>query len=486
MRSAVPFLITNKDTVTNSYQVTFTAESWEDVGSAADWVPGTFIFEQKGTEEPTIREMLLPSIYDSALGKYRPMNVNLSAVNVQGIHAGIVERTTQAPSTAQSSAAPAAPPPPPAPTTGPGVIAPIEFKARLPFSEGFDPPMKGDVDHLTGAKDFDPEHPENWIAWTSVAKSGPLNVNLRTKLVFPKGWPYWNYEIIMADENGNEYSSPSLALASVDEYTPWAEETPLTIHGLPGSPDVRYATILVRTNDAAHQVAVKMKVMVLPHWGPIDVKFYVVRNSKTAGYKFQGQPSLETASDYVINAPGVAKPADIIAEINERMKSCAVTVASDNSAPDKIVPFDTDHNYTWSIDEDDELKAPANRIGGKCAFLYLPSVGEWGKYDYDTKFIGIGTDLFISNSTSPKLTTEDSLGAIQSMKRVCAHEFGHFLTMSTREWDPTRLTKFTGHDYGPYPKGTVGLMRGGTQPRGRWTRHEDWEAANKKAKSLFP
>ena len=40
--------------------------------------------------------MLIPRIYDPALGKYRPMNVNLTGVNKDGVHAGVFERVIPA------------------------------------------------------------------------------------------------------------------------------------------------------------------------------------------------------------------------------------------------------------------------------------------------------------------------------------------------------------------------------------------------------
>ncbi len=484
MRSAVPFLITNKDTATNTYQITFTAESWEGVDSAADWVWGYFIFEQKGTEEPTVRGMLLPSIYDSALGKYRPMNVNLAAVNVNGIHAGIVERTTQATSSAQSSAAPAAPPPPPEPTTGPGVIAAIEFQARLPFSEGFDPPMRGDVDPLTNEKDFDPQHPENWVAWTSVAKSGSLSVNERTKVVFP------NAELASMCEVVAEGGTTSPITVS----TPggMAVETNLHIEGQAGDNNIKEAVILVRMKDAPSNVLCRMKVMVLPMRPPIDTRFYVVRNSLSSGDTFwhqpwtPGQTEAGPASSYVLGTEGVYSPSQIVEEINARMKPCAVVcVLGSASCPDRIVNFDRDpRNYTF--DEVERKYLNGADFAGQCVFLYLPTVNDSqgnsvkGGYFPTTKFIALNFRSFVG---PPIYAIDDALGGNNSMQRVAAHEFGHFLQMSVR-----RISD--GHDPGPFPKGTKGLMLAGQlaypTTKGQWTRHEDWKVANLWAQLLQP
>ena len=69
LRSAVPYLITNQDATTGAYQITFTAEAWEDVGSSSpDWVSHNFVFEQTGTEEPTIRSVRFAKTVESQNG----------------------------------------------------------------------------------------------------------------------------------------------------------------------------------------------------------------------------------------------------------------------------------------------------------------------------------------------------------------------------------------------------------------------------------
>ena len=104
---------------------------------------------------------------------------------------------------------------------------------------------------------------------------------------------------------------------------------------------------------------------------------------------------------------------------------------------------------------------------------------------------------------------EGDEGVTDTMARTAAHEFGHFLTLSTRAKNYSAVP--TGHDdelgvydtnlksygTGKYPpikpsKTVQALMRSGDQikgtprPPGRWIRHEDWEAANIEAWKVKP
>ena len=46
---------------------------------------------------------------------------------------------------------------------------------------------------------------------------------------------------------------------------------------------------------------------------------------------------------------------------------------------------------------------------------------------------------------------------------------------------PMKNSDFDYHDGGPYPNGTIALMKAGDP--GRWMRHEDWRKANEQAKA---
>ena len=98
----------------------------------------------------------------------------------------------------------------------------------------------------------------------------------------------------------------------------------------------------------------------------------------------------------------------------------------------------------------------------------------------DNKIIFVGIDRWNPNGSieaDQYNKPEDNLGATSQMKRVIAHEMGHFLHLSTRSDDT--VTDGEGHDPGKFPVETIGLMRAGQKGgEGKWLRHEDWQRAN--------
>lgn len=113
-----------------------------------------------------------------------------------------------------------------------------------------------------------------------------------------------------------------------------------------------------------------------------------------------------------------------------------------------------------------------------------------GVFLYGSKLIALDAGDFILNTHSAT-AAENTLGETFAIGRIAAHEFGHFLTMSTRGWGKNPRYPQSGHDAGPHPVGTERLMKLGTgKPDdpgdGRWTRHEDWKAANERAKDIVP
>ena len=373
--------------------------------------------------------------------------------------------------------------------------------------------MVGDVDNVTKKRDE-----EDWVPWTSVAKSGPdtISVNQRTKLGFPKGTPYWQYEIIMAGENGQPYSSPFLALASVEPYSPWAEETPLTIRGKPGSPDIRYATVLVRMNDDTHQVIWKMKVMVLPPAPVKSLRFYEVPSSSAEDDQIP-----QVFSPGKTAGQGIASPLMIKDEINQRFASAAVRA----DVPADAVDWIRVNNYPWergrfpktyifTDDQEESFPDPGCIYGninglltGHCNFFlfpYLQALKEGANTNAEwlgdpilpnsNKIVVVGAWNFQKRAQKWPATDpngwsrqDPEIGTEGTMQRTLAHEFGHFLSLATREWKPNK--KQGGHDdlsaVNSYPIGANDtkyppLMKS-VSPVGVWLRHEDWRAANERA-----
>ena len=100
----------------------------------------------------------------------------------------------------------------------------------------------------------------------------------------------------------------------------------------------------------------------------------------------------------------------------------------------------------------------------------------------NSRYTAIDAEFYIG-TTNPYNTDENSEGASRSWKRILAHEFGHYLEMSLKNRENTTEDMGGLHDNGPFPTGTVGLMRSGKLGGlGHWMRHEDWKHANETAK----
>lgn len=328
------------------------------------------------------------------------------------------------------------------------------------------------------------------VAWTSVGKSGPSQINTWVKIHVPSAtYAPW-FTLQVADDSASFITvTPSTPLSGAD--------TDIEIRGIAGDDAIKEATVELRVVDTG-QVACRLKVKVLPPRGPIGVSFYVVRNSTDVNYQFSSQnpggidpQAPPHAYNYLMgSARGVANPAAVIDEINQRMKACAVTVAlaTNNGTGEKLILFDKAQPRNYKMDSTKEFKYlsdNANNYAGNCVFLYLPSIqysnnqGVGGFQARGTRFIVMDVNGYIANANNPSAQTEDTFGVIDSMKRSTAHEFGHYLTMA----------RATVHDKRPFPAGTRPLMRSGAAypnheagPPGRWSRHEDWEAANNAAK----
>ena len=133
----------------------------------------------------------------------------------------------------------------------------VEFKSLDPYLEGFDPPLNGDIHTPTGARDKD-----DWVAWTSVARSGGYNNNTKVKLVFPDARTAQEFELAVANDSLQIITVPPTQLS--------AAETNLTIHGLPGN-TIETATIEVRAKGTTNVVA-RLRVLALPERNAIGTR----------------------------------------------------------------------------------------------------------------------------------------------------------------------------------------------------------------------
>ena len=455
LQSAVPTMISNAEAHSGKPRILFGALDWEE--EPGQWVPRALILSWNASGEPVLDRVMLPAVVDPVTHEVREYIPTFAAWNKQRDIAG----TYQIPSPTGTATAAGATPP-----VIPGILRISPFQANMPFSEGFDPPMPFDVNPLTTPPQRDEE---DWVPWTSVAKSGDLHTNNRTKLHFPPNSPVWQYEIVATGEEGVAYPNPAFGLISVVPGAPSSTDTVLTIHGNPGDDVIRTAMVLIRMNDTTHQEVWRMKVKVLPPSGVIGLAFY-------------NEPGTNTT---------IATPAAIAAEINDRFAPTAVSVVATHAAWEGN--SSTHHDGDCTVLLVDHIKGGGGTDRGICP------PGE--------KAILL-SHIYFSVLTTPGAEDPDE-GVIDTMARTAAHEFGHFLRLSTRA--EKYATYQTGHDdelgvyivklklYGKnkYPpikpnKTAQALMRSGDQvkdvlrPPGRWMRHEDWDMANRQARILKP
>ncbi len=380
----------------------------------------------------------------------------------------------------------------------------VEFKARNVLSEGFDPPLNGDKDPA-GKKDED-----EWVAWTSVCRNAPRNVNTLTKLVFGAGVDLSAFEIVPA--------AGSAQLISVTPRFLTANETNLTITALGEGNTIATATVEVQLK-SNHSMVSSMKVMLLPERQTVKCRFFkLLETNDSLGFA-TGNPNDNDAlkrwrtATFNGQLSGLtdATPGPLSVEIDTRFAQTAVFASP--SAPEILpgttsdgwglreFPFKVGNNNRWwisgngdlnNIDQNRALFTSQNKDGKDCIIVFvplldLPNVNRFdagevtiGYSDPITGFVFIGVDNW-KGSIPALLAPENNSGASNSLARVLAHEFGHWLNLSTR------IKEENDHDNDPHPTGTVPLMRNGGdgngnfQPLGRWIRHEDWRRAKERA-----
>ena len=145
--------------------------------------------------------------------------------------------------------------------------------------------------------------------------------------------------------------------------------------------------------------------------------------------------------------------------------------------------LDTDPEYALFAQKKQE-----GVFNGACNVIYVPFVEDGALgivVDPASKLIYVGQNEWVASGNAlpdPRnLAPEDADGASFQMARIIAHEFGHYLEISSRE--AGLVTPTGGHDNGIHPSGTAPLMRSGhIGTAGRWIRHEDWDKANRTAK----
>jgi len=233
-------------------------------------------------------------------------------------------------------------------------------------------------------------------------------------------------------------------------------------------------------------------VLTLPERNPINCKFYRVHepNENLATLTRIGFYPVPT-----INSP-VAAPGPAVSEIDARMIQAGVAVSPGSPITERVVDYEPNNGGNGALDTDAEFAVMAQKrqegvFDGACNIIYVADLdtrdGSLGYVDDPaSKLVFISQNSWVDYDDfhpDPKvLAPEDRRGASFAMTRVIAHEFGHYLEISTRE--EGKVTPTGDHDVGKYPAGTVPLMRPGPDGGlGHWIRHEDWAKASETAKT---
>ncbi len=500
-RNAIPYLISNRDKKLKLYRITFSAECWKTVGTAADWVAGTFVFEKKDNKEPTIQEISLPSVDDATLGQPRPMDVAFTAPTVPGPFAGMVgggDAPTTA--TAPGGAAAAAPA-----GRKPAIVPDFEFRS-MDIVKGFDPFLAGDV-HFDGDSSTedpidDKINPREW--WTSVCQTPTptpairdLNLNNHLALVFPGGVKIAkDYELVVEPSvpvpPGDPLKNSSNWITFTD-ISPLAAGNQLEIKGKAYVPtEIGKAKLLLRQISTATTQAV-LKVMVLPHQ-QLRLAMWDVYHPGRAG---------TTVGSH-------STAADVLKAANEAFAQACISFVPPTEPPAWVpapIPYDVnpadDVFDDWDPTEFSAMASKLNQEYNNFAEANLLCLHTFKPAD----FLGItslgGPISFLNGSKLPDFG---------EFTFTAMHELGHQMSLGTRAIPNWNNKQAKNHDDGNWPKAYAlksgrlptfsisshlvtarSLMTTGYYPystSGRtgimstfWLRHEDWEAANTTAKA---
>jgi hypothetical protein len=432
----VPYLIDSVNPATNQPTVLFDAEILEGVG-VGEWTERSFLWWRDAQGTRHVEQLKV--FGEEVRLRYFKMNGSLSLVTIL--------------------------------RGKPAFLAPINLQAQPgKLNEGFDPPQMGDyhVNPDTGDTVFDKDH---WEWWTSVAKSGPYATNQKVKIIFESNTAAQRYEVFIPEDSRGlvrlgQGADPAVPLPIT------SQETNLTFHGIAGDTLVRDARILVRPKGGNGSGATP-RVKVLPERDAIDCKFYSVRLPGRQD-PLRAGPSVPNPGE--VNAR-IASPGTVRAEIDTRFAHAVVGTVNDGSDfVEMEMPFEGE-NANGQLDprEFDYFEQRKNEFTAECNIIYVYSLstsgGVLGWGDPITDRIYVGTYPWAFAQDAERLAApEDPDGASFQMPRVIAHEFGHYLNLSTR-----RNASGEKHDDWLATAGTVPLMRSGahgSRPPGKWTRHE--------------
>ena len=470
IRSAIPYLITNADAVTNRPTIYFTAESYEGSPSPT-WVSGEFALEVAASpaEESVLCATPAPP----------EKTFKANVVNKNQVQAGTVTATP----------APGAP----AATPKPGEKVRCEFVPRTDhplgaINFGFDPPIKGDSSGSTDDGAKKDEAVQEF--WASVTKTGatedPPNpafdphINSSVAVQFDSADVAKDYKLVVP-------TTLSSALTVVPtELT--AKNTPIILTGAGGGGgplDQVDARVEVQHKITGEVIQI-LKVKVIPLI-TVDLGIFRVEDSVDMS---EGHAKKSEIDNTLPNNAAIVK------SLNRYFISCGVRFTLNGGSQDftgtHALHFDTVAangflDGTGLADQEvTNLRTNPQLNTGKLNLVILHGLVAKVNGSTPAGFRSPqGSQVFVFTTYYEE--HQDRPG-FEGFQQVCAHELGHALGLSTREnYDPAKeftSTHYTPHhDLGKFPEGEPrGLMFPGTAFDHRWIRHEDWFKANTNAK----
>lgn len=375
-------------------------------------------------------------------------------------------------------------------------------------SQGYDPPMAGDIDPLAGA-DFDDKKLDNRKFWASIAKSDTsINDSVRvwfrskefgekTKLVIAAG-----SESLIDLEPKN---IPLTLVAEPDDLDDgFRQKLRIIGKNAVGANPVQDIAIIelrmVSDIDNSKTPLAKLHVHVLPQIA-VDLAIHWVEDTT----RMAVGDNRTQIQDFVI-----AKEAEIFTHLNLTYRQVGVRFVRNAASGSKgvhydLAPFNGKLNKRDPIDPELNTLATDATLGtAKLNLVMLrgPLAEEpkqmagkktagWAPIDDDANRMLRGNKVYILTDFVGDGNNGDVLGNIFP---TIAHEVGHALGLSTRGGFDPKFNKVTkddfSHDFGVFLKDGLGRptaisgfgLLWKESNSNRWLRHEDWLFANTRAK----
>ena len=372
---------------------------------------------------------------------------------------------------------------------------------------GFDTPITGDSSRATG--DGSKKDEELQEFWASVTKTGNTDdpgydphLNTSVAVQFDSADVAKDYKLVVPT------AFNSMLSVTPTELT--AKNTPITLTGAAGNPDVQTDARVEVQHKVTGQIIQILKVKVLPLI-TVDLGIFRVEDSVDLSAGHAKKSQLDST---------LPDNAAIIKDLNRFFIQCGVRFTlngnSHNFVAANALHFDVGqpNGILDSGKENDPemiyLKNESQIKTGKLNLVILHGLSANGAdgnkagfcpvSDTDPSIIN-GNQVFVFSTYYESLASGDATRAFSGFKQVCAHELGHALGLSTRaNYDPEHNKTDThwtrNHDLGFFPVEVdlQGDPKEGPPDRGlmypeasyerRWVRHEDWFKANNTAKGF--